>query len=135
VLIPPKAEKRVAPDYQSPFVNIFEAVEKGTVNDVWYFVDRGANVNTKVNDDWTPLHHAAWNNNPDVEVFRYLISKGANVNAQNNDDKTPLDVANTEAKRAILRAAGGNYKIARQSQERGGVSPILLSLTVQQVPT
>ena len=58
-------------------------------------------------DGWTPLHRAAIRNR-NVEVLRYLVSvPNVDVNAQDKAGKTPLDVANTEEKRAILRAAGG----------------------------
>ena len=68
--------------------------------------DLGADVNAKGGDSWTPLHRATRNRN--VEVLRYLASvPGVDVNAQDKAGKTPLDIANTEAKKAILRAAGG----------------------------
>jgi len=38
--------------------------------------------------------------------LEYLISEGADVNAK-TDGSTPLDVADTEKKKAIIRAAGG----------------------------
>jgi ankyrin repeat protein len=60
----------------------------------------------KCNRVWTPLHNAA-RNNPNVEVIKSLISSGADVNTQNNTGQTSLDEANTEEKKAILRAAGG----------------------------
>ena len=164
--------------YVSSFPNIFEAAERGTVNDVKYLVSQGTDVNAKRPDGWMPihvaahhnpnvdvleyfvslgydvneknydhneltlLHCAAWMNtnvevvkylvsqgadvnakngvgwtplheaaarNSNLEVLRYLISQRADVHARNNDGRTPLDTANTEEKRAILRAAATPY--------------------------
>lgn len=93
-----------APPFKSGFKNIFEAVEKGTLPDVEYFVNNGDDVNRKYGDGNTLLHAAAWGN-PDAEVLKYLISQGADVHAKKNDGLTPLGAAKTEEKRAILRAA------------------------------
>jgi len=142
-----------APPYDSPYEDIFEAAEMGTVRDVESFVNKGDDVNAKnavgftalhyaaqSNDEYalpgtntynrsvevmrylisvgadinaktnlgrTPLHQAARSNVADVAVLRYLISQGADVNARCNAGQTPLDIANTEAKKTALRAAGG----------------------------
>ncbi|MDR0327164.1 MAG: ankyrin repeat domain-containing protein [Planctomycetaceae bacterium] len=168
--------------YQSPFVDIFEAARMGTVQDVDFFVKKGADVNARNDDGHIPLHLASVQNSnievlrclvslgadvnaknrwgstplfeavahldgahhpyvkvnvevlrclvslgadvntknqfntplheavlrdPNVESVKFLISQGADVNAKDHDGKTPLDVANTEEKKAILRAAGG----------------------------
>jgi ankyrin repeat protein len=75
-----------------------------------YLVSQGAGVNAKNNGGWIPLHEAAAHNS-NVEVLRYLVSvPGADVNARNHwegKQQTPLDLADTEEKKSILRAAGG----------------------------
>ena len=53
-----------------------------------YLVEKGASVNTRDDDDHTPLHHAAWYNS--VDAVKYLVEKGANVNARDNSRRTPL---------------------------------------------
>jgi len=95
------------PDYQSPYKDIFEAAERGVVDDVRYFIDElGIDVNVGVEEfqffnwkpprmkgpsktyyrihfeNFTPLHIAVASN-PNVDVIKYLISQGANVNARN----------------------------------------------------
>ena len=40
---------------------------------------QGADVNAKGNNDWTPLHWAAWNGH--LTVADILIQKGAAINA------------------------------------------------------
>ena len=89
-----KEERQTIRD-QLGITDIFKAVQKGTVQDVRYFIEEeGANVNVKNKDDanLTPLHYAAFSN-PDVAVMKYLLDKGANVNAKALNDWTPLHVA------------------------------------------
>ena len=69
----------------SKYNDIFEAVEKGTVEDVKYFIeekDVDVNVIGGVNGH-TPLHLAATNYK--VEIMEYLISEGADVNAMSDN--------------------------------------------------
>jgi len=77
----------------STFSDIYEAVEKGNVNDVKYFIEeKRVNVNSIGGyKNETPLHTAAWFGK--VKIAEYLISKGADVNAKNGDGGTPLFVA------------------------------------------
>ena len=82
----------VTQPYQSLFKDVFEAVEKGTVDDVRYFLDKGVDVNTKNDNDDMLLHRAAGYSS-DVEMVKFLVSKGADVKAKNNYDKIPLHFA------------------------------------------
>jgi ankyrin repeat protein len=88
----------------------FAAKHNPNVEVLKYLVSQGAGVNAKNNGGWTPLHEAAAHNS-NVEVLRYLVSvPGADVNVRNNWEgktQTPLDLAETEEKKSILRAAGG----------------------------
>ena len=72
-----------------------------------YLVSAGADINAKTNLGRTPLHQAALSDDADTAVLKYLIAQGADVNAKSNTGQTPLDIANTEAKKTALRAAGG----------------------------
>jgi|GEM_PF-2238518 len=72
-----------------------------------YLISVGADINAKTNLGRTPLHQAAMSEVADAAVLRYIISQGADVNAKCKNGQTPLDVANTEAKKAVIRAAGG----------------------------
>ncbi|HBL98295.1 TPA: hypothetical protein DDZ86_01480 [Candidatus Dependentiae bacterium] len=59
-----------------------------SVEDIKKLLDKGANVNAKDLDDWTPLIKVCFQNN--FEVAKLLIEKGANVNAKNLNNQTPL---------------------------------------------
>jgi len=65
----------------STYKDIFEAVEKGTVEDVRYFIEaKGVDVGVRDDEGYTPLHSAA--TKYEIEIVEYLISKGADVNAK-----------------------------------------------------
>ena len=58
-------------------------------------IAKGADVNTKDEEESTPLHYAASQGFAHEEIAELLIDKGADVNAKNNKGITPLDVAIT----------------------------------------
>jgi ankyrin repeat protein len=62
----------------------------GSLNVVKRLVQAGANVNSKNEYGWTPLHQASFGH---AEVMRFLIENGANVHAKNKTDWTPLHLA------------------------------------------
>ncbi len=74
-----------------------QIVETFNINNVEvakYLIEKGADINTKDNNGWTPLHLAT--TNPNVEVVKYveyLVEKGADIHAKTNDGKTALDLA------------------------------------------
>ena len=82
----------VTKKYESSYGDIFEAAEKGTVEDVKYFIERGATVNEK-DFDGKPLIHYAVMYNPDADVLKYLIERGVDVNAKDKYGTTPLHFA------------------------------------------
>ncbi len=75
----------------------------------------GADVNATDFDGRTPLDWAA-RENSDPEVLQVLIDAGAAVNAIKYG-WTALDQASTDAKRAILRAAGGKTGAELDAEE------------------
>ena len=54
-------------------------------------IAKGADVDAKDNDGWTPLHNAVVNR--PKEVTELLIAKGSDVNAKEQNGRTPLDWA------------------------------------------
>jgi hypothetical protein len=51
-------------------------------------LDKGAQLEAKDSDGWTPLHYAAWNGH--VEFVRLICDHGADVEARDNDGWTPI---------------------------------------------
>jgi len=70
-----------------------------------YLVSLGASVHKKDVFGDTPLHLVAnrggYEN--DIEIIKYLLNAGADVHTKNNKGETPLDIADSEAKKRILR--------------------------------
>ena len=70
--------------------SILIAARTGNIEAVKKHLADGVSVDGK-NDDWTPLHHAAFGGHK--EVAGLLIAEGADVNAETVNDMTPLHLA------------------------------------------
>jgi len=61
------------------YTNIFDAAEKGTIEDVRYFIEKEEvdvnAIDTRCESKFTALHHAVSHNS--VEMIDYLLSQGA----------------------------------------------------------
>ena len=64
------------------------ACQNGHEAIVSLLLEKGADVNAKNNDGWTPLHWASENGHE--AIVSLLLEKGADVNAKDNDGETPL---------------------------------------------
>jgi ankyrin repeat protein len=62
------------------YKTIHEAAAKGDLADVKRHLQKGTDVNSKDNNDWTPLLYSAFYGKQDV--VKFLVSKGADVNAK-----------------------------------------------------
>ncbi|MGL9688537.1 MAG: ankyrin repeat domain-containing protein [Wolbachia sp.] len=67
---------------------LYYTVQEGNLYLARLLVKEDADVNTKDNEDLTPLHAAAISNTKDVAEF--LVDKGANIDARNIYRLTPL---------------------------------------------
>ena len=77
--------------YKSPYNNIFEAVEKGTIKDVKYFVSKGADVNARDQRGNTLLHRVA--STAPIELIKYLVEHGADIHVKNDYEVSALHLA------------------------------------------
>ena len=98
--------------HQSAFYGPKEVVE--------LLITRGANLNAKEKDGWTPLDQAAYGGNK--EISELLITNGADVNTKNNLKMTPLHHAAIKGHKEvvellILRGANVNAKVAFGSKQ------------------
>jgi len=106
------------------FTNIFEAVRKGSPDDVKYFVEqKNINVNIKDSNGNSPLHIVA--DVGRIDVFAYLISNGADVHAKNNRGVTPLFCVLNEVMVRLLLSAGADVNARDTSSGfRRGFTPL-----------
>jgi len=59
-------------------------------------IAKGAQVNLKDFQGWTPLHHAVWDevfHKKRLEAIKFILEQGAKVDIKNDQGKTPLDFA------------------------------------------
>ena len=76
-------------------------------------IDKGADVNTKSDDNGdTPLHVSV--NNGQSELVELLIAKGADVNSMNEEGQTPLDLLSSVEPKGVIA------KIADLLRKHGG---------------
>ena len=71
--------------------DVFEAAEKGNINDIRHFIANGANVNTPTKNGRTPVYFAAQNGH--VHCIEVLVANGADVNTPNKWGQTPVSAA------------------------------------------
>ncbi|XP_014730313.1 PREDICTED: 2-5A-dependent ribonuclease [Sturnus vulgaris] len=83
------------------------AVNNGEKESVLELLERGADVNSKVEGGWTPLHIAVQNN--EVELVQLLLDRGADLHARKDNGGTAF----TEA------GIAGNVEILELLLERG----------------
>jgi excisionase family DNA binding protein len=112
----------------SSSMSLQRAVDQGDVSNVNALISRGADVNARTEDGWTPLMLATIKGY--AEVARALLKQGADVNARNKKGWTALmfavsmgdletmrvllegnaeiDVRDNDGKTALMQAAGEN---------------------------
>ena len=69
-------------------INLLNAVVNGNVETAKCLIEKGAEVNAKDNDGWTPLIMAARSGH--IETAKFFVDNGAEVNAKDNDGWTSL---------------------------------------------
>ncbi len=101
-------------DYQ-----LLRAVQRNEVDKVKQLLDRGANIESKVNYDQTPLCWAIQRNN--VDMVKLLLDAGADVKSIDDHSQTPLYWAvqrnNVDIVKLLL-AAGADVKSKDEDDQR-----------------
>jgi len=108
------------------YKTIHEAAAKGDLADIKRHLQKGADVNIKDDNDWTPLLYSAFYGKQDV--VKFLISKGADVNVTSrNTGWTPLHVAADKGHLEVVKilvSAGANVN----AKDILGMTPIRSAL-------
>lgn len=99
------------------FAPLHYAVEFGNVTSAHLLLDNGADVNSKLQSNVTPLHLAAFHIFPDLILL--LCEHGADVNYVNSNLETPL------------LAATRSRKSSREIRERLGLHSTAISLLLR----
>ena len=93
---------------------VIDGHDKGAIGTVKFLLERGADVNAKRSDLWTPLHLAIRVGK--LNAARMLLDHHADVNARNDDGHVPLHLLSRWEPR---EDEGDGSDVAKQLLERG----------------
>jgi len=80
--------------------SLHQAAVSGDINRVKELLTKGADINLKNRQGWTPLHAAVWNQKQDIA--KLLIEKGADVNVKDRSSRTALQFAADTGQKEIV---------------------------------
>ncbi|MGQ0620057.1 MAG: quinoprotein dehydrogenase-associated putative ABC transporter substrate-binding protein [Panacagrimonas sp.] len=107
-----------------PDLELSNAVIGDDIGRVRYLVERKANVNTRDQEGYAPLHNAARIGS--VEIATYLLDHGAEVNATDRDGWTPLMFAAWRDK-ADMTQLLINRKARLEAANASGLTPLAIA--------
>ena len=87
-------------------------MKKRNVPIVQYLVGKGADIDAKDGNEWTPLHYACQYGQ--LLIVRCLIDKGADIEAKDKDQQTPLHIASQFGETDVVKylvSKGANINI------------------------
>lgn len=73
---------------------------RGDLDNVKYYLERGANINAQSGDKSTALHASVLSGH--LEVVKYLVENGANIHDKNEEGDTALDLAHKTGDKEIV---------------------------------
>jgi ankyrin repeat protein len=74
-----------------------------------FLIDKGANVNARAKNGFTPFHHACNGSNPDFDLIQRCIAHRADINSLSNSGQSALQMS----------AFDGNFKIMKLLIDNG----------------
>ena len=78
---------------------LLRACSQGKLDLAKELVSKGANVNVKSNNGFTPLHRAAQHGY--IKLVEFLLGKGVNPSPKTKDNITPFDLAKANGHKEI----------------------------------
>ena len=97
---------------------LFDAASDGDLAGVQAELDKGADVNAKNKDGWTPLNFAT--DGGHKEVAELLIANGADVNAKDDQGSTPLKFAAYRGQKEIVELLIAEGADVNAKDDEGG---------------
>ena len=102
---------------------LYLAAAKGNLNQCKLVVEEyNISINSKEDDDWTPLHSASVSGS--IDVFEYLVENGGEVDSKLNDNRTCLHIAASKEHLNLCKLLIEKYNIAIHSKDYGGATSL-----------
>lgn len=97
-----------------------EALIRGDKDTIQVFTEKEITVETRDEDDWTPLMRACENNS--IEEYKALIKKGANIDVEDKNGWTPFTIALKNQSNEIIADLKNKIKIDESKEEKSRFS-------------
>ena len=105
--------------------SLFDAVASGDLQAVEQALRSGSDVNSRADDQATPLIAAVLGNQP--SVVELLLRKGADVTARNSGGFTPLHAAAYVGSTAMARQLLAKGAVLDDADNKAGVTPLMVA--------
>jgi len=112
--------ERIALQSEEYIPALHRAADKGDLDKVKHLLERGADVNSRDKDGWTPLHWAAFEGK--TKMVKFLLSKGALPSAK------AYEIAGSGVRLGTDLGPGGTLKQWRSAHKRHKQTPLKAAL-------